>query len=199
MERVFRAVADSRYYIEDELFSVSERDQLRIFTEVSRPQRSWSNVAMTFAWRGRPLAALRLERVGTSGPRFTREAVAPVLALLPMLSLGWAAVSGQSALPVAAPQTPPLSARERELCRYVARGMHNAEIARLLGTSPNTVRNQLSALFKKVEVTTRTELAIWYEGALAGLDRKEAAEAVGERIVGALTGSAARVLGRRER
>jgi len=195
MERVFRTMSKAQFYVEDELYSVSERDRLRIFTEISRPQRSLSNVAIMLSWRGRPAAAIRLERVGTSGPRFTRKALAPVVAQLSTLSLGWAAVSGQGTLPLARASMPPLSTRERELCRYVARGLHNGEIAQLLGTSPNTVRNQLSTLFKKVEVTTRTELAIWYETVCASLD-PDAGEPFGARVISTLADGASRFLRR---
>jgi DNA-binding NarL/FixJ family response regulator len=38
------------------------------------------------------------------------------------------------------------------------RGYTNREIASALGSSPNTVRNQLSSLFAKVGATTRAEL-----------------------------------------
>jgi DNA-binding CsgD family transcriptional regulator len=51
-----------------------------------------------------------------------------------------------------------LSPRERELARLVGRGMQNAEIARLLGMSTNTVRNHLVSIFHKACVSTRAEL-----------------------------------------
>jgi DNA-binding NarL/FixJ family response regulator len=37
-------------------------------------------------------------------------------------------------------------------------GYTNPEIARVLGTSPNTVRNQVSSLLAKVGATNRAEL-----------------------------------------
>jgi DNA-binding CsgD family transcriptional regulator len=51
-----------------------------------------------------------------------------------------------------------LSPRERDIASYLRLGYTNAEIARALGTSPNTVRNQLSGLFRKVGASTRAEL-----------------------------------------
>jgi hypothetical protein len=66
-----------------------------------------------------------------------------------------------------------------------------------MGTSPNTVRNQLSTLFKKVDVTTRTELALWYESALAGNDDDEGGgPPLRSRIVKQLADSSARFLRR---
>jgi len=51
-----------------------------------------------------------------------------------------------------------ISPREREIASYLRLGYTNAEIALALGTSPNTVRNQLSGLFRKVGASTRAEL-----------------------------------------
>lgn len=50
--------------------------------------------------------------------------------------------------------------REIEILKLVASGISNKQIARELGSSPNTVRNQIHALFRKAEVTNRTELAL---------------------------------------
>lgn len=51
-----------------------------------------------------------------------------------------------------------LSERERSTAALVARGLRNAEIAKLLRISPNTIRNHLSSIFRKAEVSTRSEL-----------------------------------------
>lgn len=52
------------------------------------------------------------------------------------------------------------TARELEILKLVASGISNKQIARQLGSSPNTVRNQIHALFRKAKVTNRTELAL---------------------------------------
>jgi DNA-binding CsgD family transcriptional regulator len=51
-----------------------------------------------------------------------------------------------------------LSGREAEIFEYLCRGFRNGDIAVALGTSPNTVRNQLARLYRKVGVCTRSEL-----------------------------------------
>jgi DNA-binding NarL/FixJ family response regulator len=51
-----------------------------------------------------------------------------------------------------------MTPREREVLRLLQLGYTNPEIARALGTSPNTVRNQVSSLLAKAGATTRTEL-----------------------------------------
>lgn len=58
------------------------------------------------------------------------------------------------------------TARELEILKLVASGISNKLIARELGSSPNTVRNQIHALFRKAKVTNRTELALRVAGAI---------------------------------
>lgn len=48
---------------------------------------------------------------------------------------------------------------KREVLELVRAGSRNAEIAKRLGRSPNTVRNQISELFQTFDVKSRTELA----------------------------------------
>ena len=55
---------------------------------------------------------------------------------------------------------PALAPRERELIRYVRQGLRNREIARELGVTEGTVKVYLHAIFEKLGVKNRTELAI---------------------------------------
>ena len=55
---------------------------------------------------------------------------------------------------------PSLAPRERELIRCVARGLRNREIAEQLGVTEGTVKVYLHAVFDKLGVKNRTELAI---------------------------------------
>ncbi|MFN7881775.1 MAG: response regulator transcription factor, partial [bacterium] len=52
------------------------------------------------------------------------------------------------------------SAREIQILELLARGLSNKHIARELGSSPNTIRNQIHAVFRKAAVSNRTELAL---------------------------------------
>ena len=53
-----------------------------------------------------------------------------------------------------------LTTREIEVVRMVVRGHSNAEIARHMGTQLQTVKNLLSALYVKLGVSTRLQLAV---------------------------------------
>ncbi len=54
-----------------------------------------------------------------------------------------------------------LSAREVEVLKLVAAGHPNKVIALRLGISEKTVKNHLSAVFQKLDVTDRTQAALW--------------------------------------
>ena len=53
-----------------------------------------------------------------------------------------------------------LSAAEAAVLELMARGLANSEIARRLGKSEKTVRNQVSAIFDKLGVRTRAEAIV---------------------------------------
>jgi len=53
-----------------------------------------------------------------------------------------------------------LAPRERQLIRYVRQGLRNREIAKELGVTEGTVKVYLHAIFEKLGIKNRTELAI---------------------------------------
>ncbi|MCC9312405.1 response regulator transcription factor [Kitasatospora sp. RB6PN24] len=69
---------------------------------------------------------------------------------------------------IAAPARP-LSAREVEVIRFIARGRTNHEIAAELFISLSTVKSHLTAVQQKLGVRNRVEIAAWaWEGGLMG-------------------------------
>lgn len=69
-----------------------------------------------------------------------------------------------AALKAPGPRADPLAAltaRERDVVRLVGEGLRNEEIARRLGIGEKTVRNHLTAVFDKVGVSGRLELAVF--------------------------------------
>ena len=55
------------------------------------------------------------------------------------------------------------SRREAEVLRLVATGMANKQIARRLGIAERTVKAHLTNIFTRIDVTDRTQAALWAE------------------------------------
>jgi DNA-binding NarL/FixJ family response regulator len=53
-----------------------------------------------------------------------------------------------------------LTSREREVTGLIQRGMANKAIAATLGMSPATVATHLRSIFKKLRISSRTELLV---------------------------------------
>jgi DNA-binding NarL/FixJ family response regulator len=67
---------------------------------------------------------------------------------------------------------PELTSREREILDLIAQGHRNAKIAARLFVSPNTVRNHITHIFAKLQVTDRAQAII--RARKAGLGRDDA-------------------------
>lgn len=119
-----------------------------------------------------PLEALR---VGAVGYLHKDDEPAQILQAIHTVAEGQAFLTPQLARQVLAqfhrgdenpPQVPTgakpyLTPREIELLRLVKEGLSNKEIARQLGLSDSRVRNQLSEVYQKIEVSGRTQAAMY--------------------------------------
>lgn len=54
-----------------------------------------------------------------------------------------------------------LTSREREIVRYVAMGMRNAEVASKLAITEGTVKKHLNNIFQKLDIRDRVEVALY--------------------------------------
>jgi DNA-binding NarL/FixJ family response regulator len=65
-----------------------------------------------------------------------------------------------------------LTARERDIVELVVQGLKNEEVARRLGISEKTVRNHLTGVFDKLQVTDRLQLLVFaYQHGIARVRR----------------------------
>jgi DNA-binding NarL/FixJ family response regulator len=55
------------------------------------------------------------------------------------------------------------NAREQRVIELVAQGLKNSEVARSIGTTEHVVKNYLRAIYDKLGLWNRVELALWYE------------------------------------
>jgi len=118
---------------------------------------------------GRALATLVVERRAT---RLDRLAEERLRGFVPALGAAWAASlfaaqlrESQAQLAAFRDRFATLSKREREVALYLKSGITNRDIAQVLGTSPNTVRNQTIRIFEKTGANGRLDLAVWLDRA----------------------------------
>lgn len=52
--------------------------------------------------------------------------------------------------------------RELEVIRLVSFGLKNPEVAAIIGTTENVVKNYLRTIYDKLGLWNRVELALWY-------------------------------------
>ncbi len=70
------------------------------------------------------------------------------------------AFAAETSLPID-PELDQLSPREREVLRYIARGYAYKEVAHELGISVKTVETHVSAVLRKLQLSSRYELSRW--------------------------------------
>src|SRR5438067_7725316 len=73
------------------------------------------------------------------------------------------AFAGDESARPADPELDQLTNREREVLRYIARGYSYKEIARRLDISVKTVETHVSAVLRKLQLSSRYELTRWAE------------------------------------
>jgi len=71
------------------------------------------------------------------------------------------AFAGTMAPAAVDPELDQLTAREREVLQHIARGYLYKEIALRLGISAKTVEAHVSAVLRKLQLSTRHELSRW--------------------------------------
>jgi DNA-binding CsgD family transcriptional regulator len=153
-------------FISTDVYTLDDHMELPLFREICKPQGITCELMLIPSWRNRPLGRIRMSRYGRTG-NFTGRHLEHALRLLPVVGLGMFATTTQADRRTN--RLDGLSARESEIARYVMRNLTTGEIARLLGTSPLTVRNQLCRIFEKTGASGRTELAVWMAMHSSGL------------------------------
>lgn len=133
-----------------EAYSRSQLENTRLWSEVLRPSRVRSSIHLCARWRGEMLLQFHLSRHGAQ--HYGLADLDRALRILPTIEICHAS------LPRASPAEA-LSPSEREVALHVTRGLTNPQIAKVLGKSVSTVRNQIVRIFDKLKVASRAELA----------------------------------------
>ncbi len=154
--RQFAAQRDGAF-VDSAVYSRSEREALPIFRESLRPARVNSLLAWSASFRGVPSGIVHVYRRG-AGREFLVEDLDRVRPVLRVIA-GLHASIEPRLVRLPPPEGERLAPREVEVAALVARGYANLQIAMRLGVSAHTVRHQLEAIFRKLRVGNRTELA----------------------------------------
>lgn len=169
LARMLRVMRSGRPVIDTEVYSSRDRQQLAVYRELFNPQRTTSILAAEVPG-GRSIASALIvfKRQGRASP-FRRRDVSRLDALLQVIAVAEAGFRcGLEARQAKGVFVQGLTTREAQVASLASRGMRNAEIAALLGTSVETTKKQLKKVFDKVEVSNRTELAmLWSSRASA--------------------------------
>ncbi len=151
--------------IDTHVYGLREREQLAAYRELLRPQGATSILATFVPHGGRTGAMLILKRHGRGRPFLVRdsEVLSRLLPAIGLADAGFQSAFGATARPEEAFLAGEgLSPREEQVAHLAYKGMRNAEIAALLGTSAETVKKQLANAMEKMDVSNRTELAmVW--------------------------------------
>jgi DNA-binding CsgD family transcriptional regulator len=148
------AAARAGVAVDAEILGEMRVRSTRYFAEVVRPHGGRETLCALPTWDGAPVGCLWLGRCGPRG-RFRRRDVAGVGALLPAIAMASVAMAARRIGPTAGTT---LSARESEIVDLLRLGLRSREIAGALGTSTNTVRNQIWRLMARLGAGTRGEL-----------------------------------------
>ena len=111
-----------------------------------------------------PADALVAIRNGARAVVYKRFAPETLIEALHTVAQGqiWVPPGLQPDIPFARQRPAPvLSGREREIARYVALGLRNAEVARRLFISEPTVKTHLNNVFQKLGIRDRVELTLY--------------------------------------
>jgi len=155
------ALRDSGVIVDLEFFGQRRLEKTPHYRALMRPHGGRSSLIGCLSDRAGPIASVVL---GRTSPRFLGHEKRSLARALSVLSLCERVVQSLEPGAVLATLTP----REREVLSYLRLGYTNREIASACGTSPRTVRNQLSAIFPKLGASTRAEAVALSLGHAAG-------------------------------
>jgi DNA-binding CsgD family transcriptional regulator len=137
-----------------DVFGARARDRMAFYEEIIDPVGSREYVTGVMVVGSQPIGVVQIGRARGAASAFTTEDAAALARALPALALGEAVRHR----PARIPEGIRLTARERHILEHARLGHTVAQIALASGTSPNTVRNQFAKLYRKLGVSTRTEL-----------------------------------------
>jgi DNA-binding CsgD family transcriptional regulator len=153
------ALACGGVVADHDALSARTRGRMPFYREVVTGHGIRATAVALLRMRGRVSGAIFLGRTAR-GSRFGDE-LDVLRRALAVLALGDTVHVALAELPEELPVALDglgLTAREQAVLKLLCRGWTNAQIAQHLGSSPRTVKNQVSAILRKTQAANRTQL-----------------------------------------
>jgi RNA polymerase sigma factor (sigma-70 family) len=186
--RLSQACRAGRVVVDSEIYSAADQSRMTFYQDFIRPSGFGSLLLCPLTFRGELEGVITMVR-SPNLSLFSRDDAERIQELLPLAALADIAVRQRLETERAAPEEPEqpgqpeqpeqpeqkvekeergdlravfeaLSPREKQVAVLIGRGLQAKEIAGVLGTSPNTVRKQSNAIYQKLGMRGRTEVAI---------------------------------------
>jgi DNA-binding NarL/FixJ family response regulator len=170
-DRVLVAELDTNKPVEDvvdivlyDSFAQPESDQEEISVLVGHPQ---ARRVVIYTWNFRPDLIDSARRRGVHGYLSKTLPAAELVSALEAVHAGQVVISdapprARSAVGLEWPgRGEGLTDRESEILALITQGKNNADVAALTYLSPNTVKSYIRAIYRKINVTSRTQAVLW--------------------------------------
>ena len=170
-DRVVVAEIDATTSVSDEVdivlydsFAQPESDHHEIGELVANPR---ARRVVVYTWNFHPDLIESARRQGANGYLSKTLPARELVAALEAIHAGEVIVSDPPPRARSAPgldwpgRGEGLTDREAEILALITQGKSNADVARLTFLSPNTVKSYIRAVYRKIEVGSRTQAVLW--------------------------------------
>ncbi|MEO9137852.1 MAG: response regulator transcription factor [Jatrophihabitans sp.] len=170
-DRVLVAEIDANEPLEDSVdialydsFAQPESDHTDIEVLVRSPRAAR---VVIYTWAFHPDLVERAHRAGVDGYLSKTLNARDLVAALEAVHAGERVVSEPPGRARSAPgldwpgRTEGLTDREAEILALITQGKSNADVATLTYLSPNTVKSYIRAIYRKIDVASRTQAVLW--------------------------------------
>ena len=157
-------VADAVDIVLYDSFAQPESDRDEIGQLVANPR---ARRVVVYTWNFHPRLIESAVKQGVSGYLSKTMPARELVTALETIHAGELVISDQ---PVRARTAPGLdwpgrgeglSDRESEILALITQGKSNADVAELTFLSPNTVKSYIRAIYRKIDVSSRTQAVLW--------------------------------------
>ena len=145
-------------------FAQPETDDHEITTLITNPR---AHRVVVYTWNFHPDLIASARQHGAHGYLSKTLPARELVAALEAVHAGDMVISEPAPRARSAPgldwpgRTEGLSDRESEVLALITQGMSNADVARLTYLSPNTVKSYIRTIYRKINVSSRTQAVLW--------------------------------------